>query len=238
MTQRPIHAGRRPGLTLLEVLVALAIFLFAMVVMGGLITTAGDQALEVQYQSQAGQLCQTKLAEVNAGVVPLESQSDVSFDEDPDWQWSLSCEQDGSVNGLWNVHITVSRERADHTRFETTVSQLLIDPQIRGSSLDAATPSGSDTSTAASATSGSSSTPASGGAAATPATGGAAKSTSGGSSKPTNKSTTGGQQNTSATPPKVNTPTTPPKVNTPATPPKVNTPATPPKVNTPTNRGT
>ena len=120
MTRRPSHAGRRPGLTLLEVLVALAIFLFAMVVMGGLITTAGDQALEVQYQSRAAQLCQSKLAEVNAGVVKLDSQSNVSFDEDSDWQWSLNCEQDGSARQDWLFDlasdqaekIDLSRERA------------------------------------------------------------------------------------------------------------------------------
>src|SRR5262249_46245586 len=102
MRLRLKHANVRQGLSLLEVVVALTIFLFALGVIGRLVTMGGDQAFDVQQKGQASQLCQSKLAEVVAGVVPLQNQSEVPFDEDPQWLWSLDAEQ-GSVSGLWNV---------------------------------------------------------------------------------------------------------------------------------------
>src|SRR5258708_7570128 len=70
-------SGRR-GLTLLEVLVALGIFLMAFATIGRLITISADRALDVQQLAQASQLCQAKLAEVAAGVVPLSGQTGAS----------------------------------------------------------------------------------------------------------------------------------------------------------------
>jgi hypothetical protein len=117
--------------------VALAIFLFALVGIGHLVTLSGDRALDVQQQGRAAQLCQSKLAEVLVGAVPLTSQSDVPFDEDPDWTWSLDAEPH-SVSGLWQIQIKAGRQRSDGTRVESSVSQLVLDPSLRGSSADAA----------------------------------------------------------------------------------------------------
>jgi type II secretion system protein I len=133
---RGVRGGRRRGLSLIEVLVALAIFLFALVVIGRLITLGTERAQDVQQQGQAVQLCQAKLAEVAAGAVPLTSQGGTPFEGDPDWQWSLQCEQD-SVPGLWRVQVRVSRQRADGTRVESSLTQLLLDPAQRGSTMDA-----------------------------------------------------------------------------------------------------
>src|SRR5262249_30485154 len=80
---RPRRARR--GLSLLEVLVSLSIFLFALIVIGRLVVMGTDLALDVQYQSQATQLCQSKMAEVLCGAVPLSSQNEVPFDEDSNW---------------------------------------------------------------------------------------------------------------------------------------------------------
>ena len=127
----------RRGLSLLEVLVATAIFLFSMIALGRLIILSGDISMEVQQQAQAAHLAQSKLAEVVAGAVPLESQSDVPFDEDPDWQWSLDAQTDQSVTGIYRVQVKVSRTHANtNRRIESTLSQILLDPSIRGSSAD------------------------------------------------------------------------------------------------------
>src|SRR5438309_256015 len=58
---KPATISRR-GLTLLEVIVALSIFLMALVGIGRLITLASDAAVEVQQQGQAVQLAQSQLA--------------------------------------------------------------------------------------------------------------------------------------------------------------------------------
>ena len=108
---RPAHPRR--GLSLLEVLVALAIFLLSFVAIGRLVTLAGDQALEVQYQSQAARLAQSKLNEVIAGVVPLQGAASGTFDEDEDWHWSIDTEQNGNIANLWTVTVTVNRPSAE-----------------------------------------------------------------------------------------------------------------------------
>src|SRR5438309_10286197 len=109
------HSTRR-GISLMEVLVATAIFLFSMVALGRPIILSGDVSTEVQQQAQAAHLAQSKLAEVIAGVVPLSSQADVPFDEDPDWQWTLDAQTDESVTGIYRVRVTVSRTHAGTSR--------------------------------------------------------------------------------------------------------------------------
>src|SRR5947209_7590192 len=104
--------SKRRGFSLLEVVVATAIFLL------GLIAIGGDRAVEVQQQSQAIQLCQSKMAEVIAGVVPLGSQGETPFDEEPDWSWSIDAEQQGDAASLWTVKITVSRPGPKDTKIQ------------------------------------------------------------------------------------------------------------------------
>src|SRR5262245_10565635 len=75
----PRGAGRA-GLTLLEVLVALAIFFMAWVGIARLINMASDQAVDARLQIEALQVAQSKLDEVASGITPLESQSDNALD--------------------------------------------------------------------------------------------------------------------------------------------------------------
>lgn len=147
MIYRPLPSGlltRRQGLSLLEVLVALAVFLTAL---GGLFTLlnyATRRAHEVQMRSQATRLCQSKLAEVLSGAIPLTGQDGAAFDEDPDYQWSLTAEQ-GSVSGLWNVSVKVSwGQAANGARQEISLSQMILDPSIIGSTQDTVPIGGAD----------------------------------------------------------------------------------------------
>jgi general secretion pathway protein I len=164
LPSRPAPGGR-PGLSLLEVLVALAIFLISLIAIGQLITLGGERAVDGQQHGRAAQLCQSKLAEVVAGAVPLTSQSEVPFDEDPNWVWSLDCTQ-ADAPGLWNVQVRVIRQRSDGTQVERSLSQMVLDPSLRGSTMDSVAIAGSDA--ASGGTSTSSSTGPSG-ASATPA---------------------------------------------------------------------
>jgi len=174
----------RCGLTLLEVLVALGIFLTALVGISKLVTLAADQARDVQQQAQATQLCQAKLAEVAAGFVPLSGQSDVPFDEDSNWLWSLDAAQ-GDIAGLWKVTVRVTRQRPDGSRVECSLDRMLLDPSLRGSALDAAL-AAANSSSNSSSTSGSSSS--SGAQGTSAGTGSASSSGSGGASSSTPKS--------------------------------------------------
>ncbi len=128
--------SKRPALTLLEVLVALAVFLLAMVVFGDMVVRNSQIARDIERQNLATRLCKSKLNEVIAGVVPLSSQGDTPFDEAPDYTWSLDAEN-GSVDGLWNVTVHVTRTQTDaDDPIECSVTQMILDPTIEGSTQD------------------------------------------------------------------------------------------------------
>jgi general secretion pathway protein I len=143
----PRPNSRRPGLSLMEVLVALTIFLMAFVALGRLVTLGSDQALEAQRHIRAADLCQSKLAEVIAGAVALESQTEVPFDEDLTWHWTLDCEK-STYAGLWSVTVLVSRQDAGRMRVFSKLSEMILDPQIHGNLQDTppGTPTDSDSS--------------------------------------------------------------------------------------------
>src|SRR3954447_5214517 len=112
MTRLPTAAAaRRRGLSLLEVVIAMAILLFSVVAISQLISLGSDRALDVQQQAIGSMLAQRKLAEVAIGATPLSSSGFAPFSDDgmEDWQWKLEANQN-SVNGLWNVEVVVKFE--------------------------------------------------------------------------------------------------------------------------------
>src|SRR5437762_13392642 len=103
-------AVRRPGMSLLEVLGATAIFLMSIVAIGELMSTSTDQALDVQYRSRATRLCQSKLNEFAAGVESVSGATSGDFEEEDGWSWKADVSNDGSAANLYKVQVTVSRD--------------------------------------------------------------------------------------------------------------------------------
>jgi general secretion pathway protein I len=134
----------RSGLTLLEVVIALALFLFSLAALSHLMSLSSQNVVESNLRSQAGLMCQSKLAEVLSGAVSLDSTGYSAFDENPDWQWRLDCEPN-EVVGLWNVQVWVKKDRANGAPFEVSLRQLVFSPSAKGSTLDPA-PSASSSS--------------------------------------------------------------------------------------------
>jgi general secretion pathway protein I len=140
--RREMRRSRRAGLTLLEVIIALAIFLFSLTALSHLLSLSSDQVLTASLRSQATQRCQSKLAEVVAGVQPLSSSGWSSFSDDPEWSWQVNCTQ-GDVPNLWTVQVGVRRKRSNDSYVEVSVSQMVVAPAARGSTLVTPSPSGS-----------------------------------------------------------------------------------------------
>jgi general secretion pathway protein I len=137
---------RRPGLSLLEVLVALAIFLFSMVTISKIVIAAADRAVEARYHSEGVQICQQLLARLSIGELSMSSQGDTPLDQDPEWHWSVDAEQ-GTVSGLWNVTVHASRAGPTGSPMEyCSLSEMLLDPSMRGSSFDTVTVNGTSSS--------------------------------------------------------------------------------------------
>jgi Tfp pilus assembly protein PilV len=122
-------------MSLLEVVVALAIFLFSLTALSQLVTFAGERAREVSIRSRAARLCQTKLAEVLAGAVPLSAQEDTPFDEAPDYVWSVTADA-GPATNLFLVTVTVSHPEPNGYRIECSLNQMVLDPTVIGSTQD------------------------------------------------------------------------------------------------------
>lgn len=186
---------KRQGLTILEVLVAVAIFLMAVVVIGQLLQMAGERAMEVRFQSEAAQLCQSKLAELSAGAIPFESQGDTPLEEDESWLCSVEAEQ-GNVVGVWKVRVSMARTRPDGARAEyCSVSQLILDPAARGSTMDSVAISGTEAtggSSSGSSSSSSSSNSSSSTQSSSGASGAAAAPSAGGGGSSSGASSSGG----------------------------------------------
>jgi len=147
-TRYSVLSTRRPraGLSLLEVLVALAIFLFSLVALSRLVDVGSDRARDVQWLGQASTIAQSRVAEVLAGSIPLTSVPESTCDEDNDWSWSMNAEPDAAP-GLYRVKVTVSRPQPGGGRFETVLNQMVLDPTYRGNTDGSAT--GTDDATAA-----------------------------------------------------------------------------------------
>jgi type II secretory pathway pseudopilin PulG len=120
-------------MTLLEVVIALAIFLFSLTAIAQLLSFSRDRVVDGHLRSQANLRCEAKLAEVLTGAESLSSASG-SFSDDPNWSWRLNCSEQGSVPNLWSVEVTVEKKKGTGT-VAVSLSQMMFAPNLRGSTL-------------------------------------------------------------------------------------------------------
>lgn len=130
--------GLRSGMSLLEVLLSLAIFLMAIVAIGQLVDLGTDSALDSQAQATGTRLAQSVLAEAEAGAISVQTSSSGTFDYEPDWQWQTDASPAG-ITGLYTVTVTVSREYRNRT-FTVELTQMIFDPQFMGGAKEAQKP--------------------------------------------------------------------------------------------------
>src|SRR5947209_8501909 len=114
----------RQGMTILEVLLAMTIFLMSLIGLAQLMSICTDLAVETDLTNRATQLAQSKMNEFVTGILPLTSQGDTPFDEDGAWSWSAECQADGTVSNLWTVTVHVTRKRLDGTMYESVLNQM------------------------------------------------------------------------------------------------------------------
>jgi len=127
-TSKSSRCDRR-GLTLFEVLIALVIFVGAMAAIGQLVANGVRAALQARFQTQAAMMCDAKLAEVVAGIVPLTAGQAV-YPDDPNWSWSLTLAA-APVPGLMRVEVTVQRQASNSKgKVVFTMARYVRDPQV------------------------------------------------------------------------------------------------------------
>jgi type II secretion system protein I len=139
----------RRGLTLLEVILGLAIFVGSIAVVSKLMELGVRASQFARLHTRAVMLAESKMGELVAGVVSLDAGGGDVFTEDPAWQWELSV-SNGPVDGLRWVSVTVSPASSgelatNREPVEFTLSRWLLDPSYSANldSADSSSSSGS-----------------------------------------------------------------------------------------------
>lgn len=140
MTARP---APRTGLTLLEVLVSLTILLIALAALGALIDLGEDNASRAALTTTGTRLAQSKLAEVEAGVLDCTSSSNGNCDDEPGWTWAVESAA-GPATNLYSITVRVGKDYKGR-RFEVTLAQMVCDPAQMGGAAAAQPPAATTT---------------------------------------------------------------------------------------------
>ncbi len=115
---RPRRA--RDAFTLLEIILSLAILCGAIATLGEVSRLGMRQAERARDLSQAQLLCQSKMAEITAGLIAAEAQEGVPFEpaeDELESEWLYSIEVNAaSEEGLLEVRVTVAKDLPDTRR--------------------------------------------------------------------------------------------------------------------------
>lgn len=113
MTGRRIPGARRRGAVLLEVVLALALFLTGAGVVVGSLLTSIEAARRVRDEARAADLAVTILSEVQLGLIaPEETPAPQPFTDAPEWTWQLRAqpvEDADPLAALVRVEVVVTR---------------------------------------------------------------------------------------------------------------------------------
>ena len=121
---------RRAGLSLLEIVLALAIFFGAMAVLSQLAWNGARAGVQSRLKTQAIIRCEAKLAEVLAGLEPLQSKSRVQYPDNSAWTYSVSI-LETSYPDLLQVDVSVSHTgNSAMANTEFTLRRWMRDPGL------------------------------------------------------------------------------------------------------------
>jgi general secretion pathway protein I len=144
---------RRRGLSLLEVIVSLAILVLAIVAINRLVDIGTDRGTDARMFTRGTRLAQGKMAEVEAGIVSVSSESEGQFEgDDAAWSFKVLPEPAGPPN-LYTVTIRVTRDIQGRP-IEVVLTQMIFDPTMMGSAAQAERPAAEDPATTGTATTG------------------------------------------------------------------------------------
>jgi general secretion pathway protein I len=136
----------RRGLSLLEVVLATAILILAVVAIHRLVDVGTERGNDARAYTRGARLAQSKMAEVEAGLVSVSNESEGQFDgDDAAWSFKVLPESSGPPN-LYTVTVRVTRDVRGRP-LEVTLTQMIFDPTKMGSAAQAERPAAEDSST-------------------------------------------------------------------------------------------
>ena len=124
----------RRGLSLLEVLLAIAILGGCLAAIGTLVRIGVISALDTRLRSEANILCDAKMAELSAGVLELRSYGPTPIRDEPNWYFSVDV-QDSPQLGLLYATVTVGQTNVEDPLM-VSINRFLPDPDFDPSALE------------------------------------------------------------------------------------------------------
>jgi len=156
--QRP----KRDGLSLLEVVLALAILGIAVGILAQAMQLSTDNAMRSQRQAQAQLMCESKMSEVISGAIKIQSQSWMPMTGivgTGQWYYSLQTMSAAQPN-MVGVILTVTDNTSNQTSSSTTfrLVRWVIDPNLGLDQLPQQSTTGTSTTSGTGASGGSGTT--------------------------------------------------------------------------------
>ncbi len=137
-TNRRRRARHALGVVLLEVVLALTLFVLAASVIGSALSSAAATAATIRKQSQAGNLAQTVLADLTTGAITMADITAADFLEDtdegevdvaPGWTYDIEVEEVGDFVGESPLKsVTVIVRNDDYNPMVCRLTQWMLDP--------------------------------------------------------------------------------------------------------------
>lgn len=150
------------GMTLLEILLSIAIFLGAMTAIGQLVSLGSRAATRSQLMNEAILRCESKMNEMLSGASPMQATSLTAFDDDPSWSWQAQVDA-GPTSKLIRVEQRVEHFNAQgQANLSFSLVRLVRDPGEIQAEAEAAQQATTSSSSTGSSTSSSSSSKTSG----------------------------------------------------------------------------
>jgi prepilin-type N-terminal cleavage/methylation domain-containing protein len=121
---------QRRGFSLLEVVLALAILVGAIAVLGELVRLGTTNASSARELTQAQLLCESKMAEIAAGLILPEAVQSVPCEYNPEFLYSIDL-QPTEMPGLVALQVTVFQDLpASHRPVEFSLVRWIQDPLL------------------------------------------------------------------------------------------------------------
>jgi type II secretion system protein I len=120
------HKTRNRGLSLLEVILALAILGISMSAISQLFFLGSRSASQATLRNEANILADTKMAELVAGIIEPQSTGQTGIAEAPGWVYSIRMD-DGDQPGLLVATVTV-QTAGDQIPVSLSITRFLPNP--------------------------------------------------------------------------------------------------------------
>lgn len=135
---RSFKGSLRHGLSLLEVILAIAILGGSLAVLGELLRLGSMAAARSRDLSTAELLCETKLAEVASGIEPMDGASSTPIDDSGEWLYSVTVGETDQ-EGLLSILVTIQQNPETAARpVMFSLTRWVIDPTVQQAAEDQA----------------------------------------------------------------------------------------------------